>query len=64
MLIHPYHQELERRRRRELRESLRRERLVARSRPERRFSRALGHSMIKIGSRLAADPARERARLP
>ena len=63
MLIHPYHDELDRHRRREMRESIRRQRLAARGQPSRSFRRAVGRSMIRIGSRLAADPARQRARL-
>jgi len=62
MLIHPYHAEIERRRRRELRDAARRRRLVAASRPPRRIRHAVGHSMIRIGSRLAAEPAPHRAR--
>jgi hypothetical protein len=63
MLIHPYHDELDRRHRREQRESLRRERLAARGGRGRSFRRVVGRSMIRIGSRLAAEPARQRARL-
>ena len=62
MLIHPYHVEIDRLCRRELREAARRQRLIAASRPPRRIRRAVGRSMIRIGSRLAADPARQRAR--
>jgi hypothetical protein len=62
MLINPYHVELERHRRRELREAMRRQRLAQRARRSRGLRHVLGHSMIRIGSRLVADPARERAR--
>ena len=62
MLIHPYHAEIERQRRRELREAIRRQRLVAAGRPPRRIRHVVGHSMIRIGSRLASDPAPQRAR--
>jgi hypothetical protein len=65
--MHPYHAELERRRRREQREQLRRQRMVAQARPQpraRHLSRALGRHMIRLGSHLAAEPAREGARLP
>ena len=62
MLIHPYHVEIDRLRRRELREAVRRQRLAAATRPPRRIRSAVGRSMIRIGSRLAADPARQRAR--
>ncbi|CAN5755640.1 hypothetical protein BH24CHL5_BH24CHL5_00210 [soil metagenome] len=62
MLIHPMQAELDRLRRRELRETLRRQRLVARGRPSRSIGRVVGRSMIRIGSRLAADPMPEAAR--
>ena len=60
MLIHPYHVDIERQRRREERQARRRQRLVAAGRqPERRIRRAVGRSMIRIGSRLAADRSRQ-----
>jgi hypothetical protein len=63
MLIHPYHVEIDRQRRREERQARRRQRLVAAGRqPDRRIRRAVGRSMIRIGSRLAADGARQWAR--
>jgi hypothetical protein len=62
MLIHPYHIEIERQRRREERAAVRRQRLVAAGRQERRIRRAVGRSMIRIGSRLAADRVRQGAR--
>jgi hypothetical protein len=62
MLIHPYQAEIDRRRRRELRDSARRQRLVVEGRPPRRLRHAVGRSMIRIGSRLAPDPAPQRAR--
>jgi len=62
MLIHPYHAEIDRHRRRELRHEARLHRLVADGRPPRRIRDAVGRSMIRIGSRLAADPAPQRAR--
>jgi hypothetical protein len=62
MLIHPYHVEIDRQRRREQREAVRRQRLVAAGRQERRIRRAVGRSMIRIGSRLAADRVRQGAR--
>jgi hypothetical protein len=65
MLIHPMHAEIDRHRRREPRESIRRRRLArlaAQDGPSRRLSRALGRSMIRIGSRLAADPIPQGAR--
>ncbi len=62
MLIHPYHVEIDRQRRREERQARRRQRLVAAAQPERRVRRAVGRSMIRIGSRLAADRSRQWAR--
>jgi hypothetical protein len=62
MLIHPYHVEIDRQRRREEREVVRRRRLVAAGQPPRRIRRAVGRSMIRIGSRLAADRTRQWAR--
>ena len=62
MLIHPYHVEIERQRRREERAAARRQRLVAAGRQERRIRRAVGRSMIRIGSRLAADRVRQGVR--
>ena len=62
MLIHPYHLEIDRQRRREEREAARQRRLVAAARPQRRIRRAVGRSMIRIGSRLAADRVRQWAR--
>jgi hypothetical protein len=62
MLIHPYHYEIDQRRRREERRAIRRQRLVAADRAPRSMRRAVGHSMIRIGSRLASDPARQGAR--
>ena len=63
MLIHPYHAEIERHRRREMREEMRRQRMAAAGRPPRRIRRVLGRSMVRIGSRLAAEPSPELARL-
>jgi len=62
MLIHPYHLELDRQRRREARAAARRRGLVARQPAHRRVSHAVGRSMVSIGSRLAAEPAQQRAR--
>jgi hypothetical protein len=62
MLIHPYHAEIERHRRREMREQLRRQRMAVAGRPPPRIRRVLGRSMVRIGSRLAADPIPELAR--
>ena len=62
MLIHPYQYEIDRRRRREQRAAARCERLVVDSRPPRRIRHAVGHQMIRFGSRLAAEPARQGAR--
>jgi hypothetical protein len=62
VLIHPYHQEIDQRRRREERAAIRRQRQVAASRPPRSVRHAVGRSMIRIGSRLASDPARQGAR--
>jgi hypothetical protein len=62
MLIHPYHQEIDQRRRREERQAIRRQRLAAHRGAPRGVRRAVGHSMIRIGSRLASDPARQGAR--
>lgn len=62
LLIYPYHQEIDQRRRRELRAEIRRQRLVAAGRPQRGVRHAVGRSMIRIGSRLASEPARQRAR--
>ena len=62
MLIHPYHQEIDQRRRREERAAIRRQRQVAASRAPRSVRHAVGRSMIRIGSRLAPDPARQGAR--
>jgi hypothetical protein len=62
-----YHEEIQRQRRREQRKQLRHQRQAAQVRPaqrERRFSRALGRQMIRLGSHLAAEPARKGARLP
>ena len=59
ILIHPYHVEIDRQRRREEREAARRRRLVAAPSTERRIRRAVGRSMIRIGSRLAADRTRQ-----
>ena len=58
MLILDYHIEIDRQRRREQREAVRWQRLVAVGRSERRIRRAVGRSMIRIGSRLAADRVR------
>ena len=62
MLLHPYHAEIDRQRRRELQRAARIERQVAAARPPRRIRGAVGRSMIRIGSRLASDPARLEAR--
>jgi hypothetical protein len=63
VLIHPYHQEIDQRRRREERVAIARQRQIAEAgRAPRSVRRAVGHSMIRIGSRLASDPARQRAR--
>jgi hypothetical protein len=63
VLIHPYHQELDQRRRREERKAIARQRQIAEAgRAPRSMRRAVGHSMIRIGSRLASDPARQGAR--
>jgi hypothetical protein len=62
MLIHPYHAEIDRRRRLELHDAARRQRLVAAGRPPRRLRHAVGRSMIRIGSLLASDPEPQRAR--
>jgi hypothetical protein len=62
MLLHPYQVEHDRQRRRELRRAARLEREVAAARPPRRIRHAVGRSMIRIGSRLASDPARLEAR--
>jgi hypothetical protein len=62
VLIHPIHYDIDRQRRREQREELRRRRLIAQGRPPRRLRRAVGRSMIQIGRRLSADPMPEPAR--
>jgi hypothetical protein len=62
MLIHPYHDEIDRQRRREAREEVRRRRLAAQGRPPRRIRRVVGRSIVRIGSRLASDPIPELAR--
>lgn len=63
MLIHPYHSEIDRQRRREMREEARQRRAVAGARRQpRRIRSVVGRSMIRIGSRLAAEPAPSRAR--
>ena len=63
VLIHPYHQEIDQRRRREERQAIARQRQIAEAgRAPRSVRRAVGHSMIRIGSRLASDPARQGAR--
>ena len=62
MLIHPYQYEIDRRRRREQRAAAQCLRLVADSRPPRQLRHAVGRHMIRIGSRLAAEPARQGAR--
>ncbi len=63
MLTNYYHQEIDRYRQSELRDSLHAQQLADVVRSPRSFRRAIGHSMIRIGRRLAADPARQRARL-
>jgi hypothetical protein len=62
MLIHPMHIDIARQRQREERKAARQRRLVAGLQPERRIRRAVGRSMVRIGSRLAAERARPRAR--
>ena len=62
VLIHPYHQEIDQRRRREERRAIRRQRQIAASQSPRGVRHAVGRSMIRIGSRLASDPARQGAR--
>jgi len=64
MFSDQYYQERDRHHRRSLRDALHGQRSVVPQRPPRSISRALGHSMIRIGSRLAADPDGQRARLP
>jgi hypothetical protein len=62
MLIHPMHIDIVRQQQREERKAARQRRLVAALQPERRIRRAVGRSMVRIGSRLAAERARPRAR--
>jgi hypothetical protein len=62
MLIHPMHIDIARQHQRELRKAARQRRLVAAMVPERRIRRAVGRSMVRIGSHLAAERARPRAR--
>jgi hypothetical protein len=63
VLIDPNNSEIGRQRRREVRAEARRQRLVAVRQPTRsRIRRAVGLSMIRIGSRLAADRTRQWAR--
>ena len=62
ILIDPNNIEIGQQRRREERELARRRLLVAARRPQRRIRRAVGRSMIRIGSRLAADRTRQWAR--
>ena len=62
VLIHPYHQEIDQRRRREERRAIRRQRQVAASQAPRSVRHAVGRSMIRIGNRLASEPARQGAR--
>jgi len=62
MLIHPMHIDIVRQRQREERKAAHQRRLVAALQPERRIRRAVGRSMVRIGSRLAAERARPRAR--
>jgi hypothetical protein len=62
VMIHPMHHEIDQRRRREERHAIRRQRQVAASRAPRSVRRAVGQSMIRIGSRLASEPARQGAR--
>ena len=62
MLIHPYQDEIDRQHRREAREDVRRRRLAAHGRQPRRIRRAVGRSIVRIGSRMASDPIPELAR--
>ena len=62
MLIHPFHDELDRPYRRELDEAMIRHQLAVAEMPRRGLRRSVGQAMIRIGSRLAADPVRQRAR--
>jgi hypothetical protein len=64
MFSDQYYRERDRQYRRSLRDALHGQRSVRPQGPPRRISRAIGHSMIRIGSRLAADPGSQRARLP
>jgi hypothetical protein len=67
MLSYQYHVEMQRQRRHEMRRGVRRYANVPVHQPARRgvshnVSRAVGRLMIDVGSRLAAEPIRERAR--
>ena len=62
VLSDPHNIGIYRQRRREEREAARLRRLVAAERQERRIRRAVGRSMVRIGSRLAADRTRQWAR--
>ena len=62
VLSDPHNIEIYRQRRREEREAARLRGLVAAERQERRIRRAVGRSMVRIGSRLAADRTRQWAR--
>jgi hypothetical protein len=64
MFSDQYYQERDRHYRRSLRDALHGQRSVVPQRPPRRISRAIGRSMIRIGSHLAAEPDSQRARLP
>ena len=62
MLIHPFHDELDQPFRRDLDEAMIRHQIAVADRPRRGLRQSVGQAMIRIGSRLAADPARQWAR--